>query len=248
MRRAFSASSAPAYDYDPYGAPLQSAPPVTDFAYSGTFQDPDSGLYLTRHRPYDPITGRFLTRDPLGETGAAQGNLYPYADGDPIDLADPTGLICWPAVFGNLLNWLGGPSIAPFILPAVTEAALGGPEDPLADLAVAAEIEALGAGASAEASAAAEGGGLAAEGVADTTTLFRAVTTPELESIQSLNAFTNPAGIEVKYFSTGGATPTPAAPASAKPAFPAAEWRSGGPGSPSPLTSANPARRRPRAR
>ena len=45
-------------------------------------------------------------------------------------------------------------------------------------------------------------GGSVAEGAAETTPLFRAVTTPELESIQSLNAFSNPAGIEVKYFST----------------------------------------------
>jgi hypothetical protein len=42
----------------------------------------------------------------------------------------------------------------------------------------------------------------APEGVGATTNLFRAVTTPELESIQSLNEFSNPAGIEVKYFST----------------------------------------------
>jgi hypothetical protein len=40
------------------------------------------------------------------------------------------------------------------------------------------------------------------ESGAATTTLFRAVTLPELESIQSLNAFSNPAGIEVKYFTT----------------------------------------------
>jgi len=36
----------------------------------------------------------------------------------------------------------------------------------------------------------------------ETTSLFRAVTNAERESIQSLNAFSNPPGIEVKYFST----------------------------------------------
>src|SRR4051794_9500585 len=37
---------------------------------------------------------------------------------------------------------------------------------------------------------------------AQMTTLYRAVTEPELASIRSTKGFTNPPGIEVKYFST----------------------------------------------
>jgi hypothetical protein len=72
-------------------------------------------------------------------------------------------------------------------MAAATEAAGGGPEDPLADLAVAGEA------VYAE---------VAAAEAAETTNLFRAVTNPELESIQNIGGFENPVGNEVKYFST----------------------------------------------
>ena len=93
MRRAFaSTTSAPAYSYDPYGNPLQTTAPVTDFVYAGMFYNADSGLYLTQYRAYDPIVGRWLSRDPLGENNDPAANLYRYADGNPIGLGDPAGL------------------------------------------------------------------------------------------------------------------------------------------------------------
>jgi RHS repeat-associated protein len=72
--------------------PLQVTAPVTDFAYGGMFYNADSGLYLTKHRAYDPVPGRWLARDPLGETTDPAGNLYPYVGGNPISLTDRTGL------------------------------------------------------------------------------------------------------------------------------------------------------------
>jgi len=44
-------------------------------------------------RYYNPMTGRFLSRDPLeGQSdGPASLHKYRYADGDPVDLSDPTG-------------------------------------------------------------------------------------------------------------------------------------------------------------
>ncbi len=92
VRRVFAASQAPSYDYDPYGAPNQATAPVTDFAYAGMVYNADSGFYLTTRRPYDPVTGRFLSRDPIGERGDPEGNLYAYVGGDPVDLSDPLGL------------------------------------------------------------------------------------------------------------------------------------------------------------
>jgi RHS repeat-associated protein len=71
VRRVFaSASSAPAYSYDAYGNALQSTAPLTDFNYAGMFYNADSGLYLTQYRAYDPVSGRWLSRDPIGELGA----------------------------------------------------------------------------------------------------------------------------------------------------------------------------------
>jgi RHS repeat-associated protein len=69
VRRVFaSAASAPAYSYDPYGNALQGTAPLTDFNYAGMFYNADSGLYLTRYRAYDPVPGRWLSRDPIEET------------------------------------------------------------------------------------------------------------------------------------------------------------------------------------
>jgi RHS repeat-associated protein len=92
VRRAFaSSSSAPAYSYDPYGVPLQPTAPVTDFVYGGMFANADSGLYLARRRLYDPVAGRWLSRDPLGEPTDPTANLYPYVGGNPIRFVDPDG-------------------------------------------------------------------------------------------------------------------------------------------------------------
>jgi RHS repeat-associated protein len=93
VRRVFaSTSSAPGYGYDPYGGALQTTVPLTDFSYAGMFYNSDSGLYLTWRRAYDPIAGRWLSRDPVGEASDSAGSLYPYANNNPVNLRDPKGL------------------------------------------------------------------------------------------------------------------------------------------------------------
>ena len=127
-RRVFSSSGAPTYDYDPYGAPLQTTVPVTDFVYAGTFYNADSGLYLTPSRVYDPFVGRWLSRDPAGEGSDAYGNLYAYVEGDPLNKGDPEGLYS---------------SIPLTIAERVAlgeEIGGGGPEDPVADVAALATL------------------------------------------------------------------------------------------------------------
>ena len=68
--------------------------------YCGEQHDPDLGLYYLRARYYNPLTGRFMSRDPnepklRGPDGTPidPGKLhkYLYAGGDPINLKDPTG-------------------------------------------------------------------------------------------------------------------------------------------------------------
>ena len=93
VRRVFeSAAGAPAYGYDPLGAPLQATAPITDFVYAGMFYNADSGLYLTKHRVYDSTAGRWLTRDPIGERSDPLANLYAYVGGNPISVTDTSGL------------------------------------------------------------------------------------------------------------------------------------------------------------
>jgi RHS repeat-associated protein len=102
VRRAFaSTSSAPAYSYDPYGDTLQATSPATDFGYAGMFYNADSGLYLTQFRGYDPVAGRWLSRDPAGESTDPAGNLYAYVGGAPTQYSDPYGEQAW-------LEFLGG--------------------------------------------------------------------------------------------------------------------------------------------
>jgi len=93
VRRVFGKGLSPPYDYDAYGNLLQGPKTVvTDFGWAGMFNEPNSHLYLTNYRPYDPVTGRFVTRDPAGENADPEGNLYPYAANDPVNANDPLGL------------------------------------------------------------------------------------------------------------------------------------------------------------
>jgi RHS repeat-associated protein len=58
-----------------------------------------SDLYYNRHRDYDPVTGRYIQADPIGLAGGP--NPYLYADGDPINLIDPTGEVAFvPVIIG----------------------------------------------------------------------------------------------------------------------------------------------------
>lgn len=110
---AASATSAPAYAYDPYGTPLQATAPLTDFNYAGMFANLDSGLYLTRYRAYDPVAGRWLSRDPISEASDRVGNLYRYVDGNPLSQRDPNGNLGFvDAVMGGLAGGLAGASSA----------------------------------------------------------------------------------------------------------------------------------------
>jgi RHS repeat-associated protein len=56
--------------------------------------DPNTGLYHTESRWYDPVLGVFTTRDPA----AADVNLYRYCGNNPVGYSDPTGLEMIPSL------------------------------------------------------------------------------------------------------------------------------------------------------
>ena len=63
------------------------------FGYKGQFgyyTERTTGLILCTHRWYDPTTGRWVTRDPIGMAGGL--NLYEYCDGEPVNHLDTEGL------------------------------------------------------------------------------------------------------------------------------------------------------------
>jgi RHS repeat-associated protein len=59
----------------------------------------NSGLMYRRNRYYDPGTGRFTQKDPIGVAGGL--NVYGYAGGDPVNFADPFGLSPAKIVYGD---------------------------------------------------------------------------------------------------------------------------------------------------
>ena len=52
-------------------------------------------MILCTHRWYDPTTGRWVTRDPIGMAGGM--NLYEYCGGDPVNRVDINGLVDSPS-------------------------------------------------------------------------------------------------------------------------------------------------------
>ena len=84
-------------DYDEFGrVTLDTNPGFQPFGFAGGLQDLETGLVHFGGREYDPETCRWTTKDPIGFRGG--GNLYAYVSDDPINLLDPTGLICLTSV------------------------------------------------------------------------------------------------------------------------------------------------------
>ena len=56
----------------------------------GYYTDAETGLQLLTYRYYDSTNGRFINRDPIGNSGGI--NIYSYAQNNSINHDDPTGL------------------------------------------------------------------------------------------------------------------------------------------------------------
>ena len=64
-----------------------------------------TGLYYFRTRWYDPITGRFLSNDPIGISGGL--DQYVFAGNNPVNFRDPFGLCSDddPSWYDRLGDW-----------------------------------------------------------------------------------------------------------------------------------------------
>jgi RHS repeat-associated protein len=112
-----------AIEYDAYGNVISDSNPGFEipFGFAGGLKDSDTGLIRFGYRDYDPTTGRWTARDPIGFAGG-DTNLYGYVSNDPINFVDPTGQIAvvalapyaGPAIAaaGNALVNLGGMALA----------------------------------------------------------------------------------------------------------------------------------------
>jgi RHS repeat-associated protein len=78
------------YRYDPWGQMTKLVGSLdADLRYTGHYYHAPSGLHLAPFRAYEAQTGRWISRDRMGEYGG--NNLYGYAFANPLRLADPLG-------------------------------------------------------------------------------------------------------------------------------------------------------------
>ncbi|WP_160175207.1 RHS repeat-associated core domain-containing protein [Ruegeria halocynthiae] len=109
------------YDYDAFGTQTQTVNTIEQrYGYTGREQDYETGLIYYRARHYDPATGQFIQRDPIG-FAAGDLNLYAYTFNDPYNWTDPSGLT--PSVsYARLTGAVVGGGLLVGILNALQDA------------------------------------------------------------------------------------------------------------------------------
>ncbi len=81
------------YDYNAFGETVAidgDAAEANPFRFSSKYTDAESGMVYYGFRYYSPKTGRWLSRDPIGEQGGL--NLYGMVGNDSLNLVDLLGL------------------------------------------------------------------------------------------------------------------------------------------------------------
>jgi RHS repeat-associated protein len=83
------------YDYGPFGELIRATGPyaaANSYRFSTKPQDVDTGHVYYNYRPYDTKTGRWLSRDPIGERGGL--SLYGMVKNNTLNKIDYLGLAC----------------------------------------------------------------------------------------------------------------------------------------------------------
>jgi RHS repeat-associated protein len=81
------------YWHGPFGELIEAQGEMADanpFRYATKYYDTETGLYYFGHRYYDPVSGQWMNREPLGEDESL--NLYSYCHNDPVNKVDVLGL------------------------------------------------------------------------------------------------------------------------------------------------------------
>ena len=99
-----SGSVAQRVRYDEFGIETENtAPGWQPFGYAGGLTDAQTGLIRFGARDYDPTTGRWTAKDPIGFAGGTTSS-YIYVANDPTNFVDRTGTeiqLQWHSVLGT---------------------------------------------------------------------------------------------------------------------------------------------------
>ena len=82
---------------------------INPYRYRGYYFDEETGLYFLQTRYYDPVVGRFISRDSIeyADPETICGlNLYAYCGNNPVMNVDPTGCSWMDTWWGKLLGWI----------------------------------------------------------------------------------------------------------------------------------------------
>ena len=75
--------------YDSNGSPVSGSQIGNNYLWQGRWYSWEAGLHFFRARWYDPIAGRWLSKDPIGIAGGL--NQYVFCGNDPVNSRDPLG-------------------------------------------------------------------------------------------------------------------------------------------------------------
>ncbi len=92
-------------DHDSFGNLLSDSNPAfsVPLGFAGGLIDADTGLVRFGYRDYDPNTGRWTAKDPIGFAGG-DADLFEYCLSDPVNNNDPDGRIVVPlALIGTVI-------------------------------------------------------------------------------------------------------------------------------------------------
>src|SRR5690606_15012254 len=81
------------YTYDAFGQKNRAYgvfAATNPFGFSSKYEDSETGLLYYGYRYYDPVGGRWLSRDPIGEEGGL--NLYGFVGNNAVSRWDYLGL------------------------------------------------------------------------------------------------------------------------------------------------------------
>ncbi|TAN38805.1 MAG: hypothetical protein EPN23_01550 [Verrucomicrobia bacterium] len=113
--------------YDRNGKPLTESAIGNRILWQGREYSWKTGLYFFRVRWYDPVTGRWLSNDPIGISGGL--NQYVFCANNPINFRDPLGLcddnkealLHSVKTTSKVNTWIGVAGVVVCFIPPVAE-------------------------------------------------------------------------------------------------------------------------------